>query len=677
MAINTHQKFQLDIIPGGAAPVIHCSQGDVGRDFTATIYNSGYSLPSDVDVVIRGKKPDKTVFEYELTYDDDTDEVAFSTTEQMTIISGPVECELVFSNDGDIIASANFVLMVEDSPYNPDAPSESVIPGIVDLIEDTIGGDIRDEVDALIEAHPELMLQDNSVTTPKIAAGAVTEGKLASNAVTTGKLATGAVTSAKVDTDFLKTIENAYVTPEQFGAVGDGTTDDTAAIQAAANVGGLIIFGKGKTYKITSTVRIKKNTTFDLNGATIVCTDTHAFFNFLSSDTFTGYNGNGDIIFRNGFMIGCALSFIHARKLRFYNLAFSDTLNDHYFEICACSDVVFRDCTFTGMLNTSGGQYEYINIDNCTNSNFPWFSSTSTTYDGTPVDGLIVDNCAFYKNNTVMKDAVGKHSYYNASDYSDNPAKNITIRNCYVDGATSEAFRFLGADNVLVESCTAENSRCLYYLSYCTDVRVQGNFLNGNTDRNTISNSNRIQVLNNRMYFTSNYWDIIFEGTVDDVTYTGNFYKNTAGGRAPLATSNTTVTGLKIWGNIIENTSGDPTSALTRPSGTDTVRVSLADDVFWHGGDERLEYTYDNMWVTDFNELVVLFGGVGAGTFALVKFSSYGGRNFLVGETFKAVVVNANNEPTIVSVTITSEHKLTFTGLYARFIFGRKTVGRT
>ena len=215
MAINTHQKFQLDIIPGGASPVIHCSQGDVGRDFTATIYNSGYSLPADCDVVIRGKKPDKTVFEYELTYDDDTDEVAFSTTEQMTIISGPVECELVFSNDGDIIASANFVLMVEESPYDPNALSESDIPTIGDLIEDTIGGDIRDEVDALITAHPELMLQDNAVTTAKIASGAVTEGKIASNAVTTGKLATGAVTTAKL-------ADGAVTTPK----LADGTVTE-------------------------------------------------------------------------------------------------------------------------------------------------------------------------------------------------------------------------------------------------------------------------------------------------------------------------------------------------------------------------------------------------------------------------------------------------------------------
>lgn len=42
-----------------------------------------------------------------------------------------------------------------------------------------------------------------------------------------------------------------YVTPEMYGAVGDGTTDDTAAVQSAVN-SGKIVWGHGKTYLITS-----------------------------------------------------------------------------------------------------------------------------------------------------------------------------------------------------------------------------------------------------------------------------------------------------------------------------------------------------------------------------------------------------------------------------------------
>jgi len=50
-----------------------------------------------------------------------------------------------------------------------------------------------------------------------------------------------------------------------FGAVGDGVTDDTAAIQAAINVAAKIIVPAG-TYKVIDTLTLKDNTTFQGDG---------------------------------------------------------------------------------------------------------------------------------------------------------------------------------------------------------------------------------------------------------------------------------------------------------------------------------------------------------------------------------------------------------------------------
>lgn len=55
--------------------------------------------------------------------------------------------------------------------------------------------------------------------------------------------------------------KDTYVTPEEFGAVGDGTTDDTQAVQAAINYGAVNkIAVKGyKKYKVTSPLTVDTN----------------------------------------------------------------------------------------------------------------------------------------------------------------------------------------------------------------------------------------------------------------------------------------------------------------------------------------------------------------------------------------------------------------------------------
>jgi hypothetical protein len=100
----------------------------------------------------------------------------------------------------------------------------------------------------------------------------------------------------------LTEIELAYVTPEMFGAVGDGVNDDTTAIQLAVNSEKQIKFDGNKNYKITQRIVLKSNTVYEFDGATITCYDGAGFnvgntenvtikdINLIGSEE-SGYNG--------------------------------------------------------------------------------------------------------------------------------------------------------------------------------------------------------------------------------------------------------------------------------------------------------------------------------------------------------------------------------------------------
>jgi hypothetical protein len=105
-------------------------------------------------------------------------------------------------------------------------------------------------------------------------------------------------------------IEGAPVNVLDYGAVGDGVTNDTAAVQAALNSGRKnILFPQG-TYKVTSSLSVPANVFLSAYGATIVGTTITAhIFDFvdgggMEGGTITG-PGNGSYS-ANSFAILCS-----------------------------------------------------------------------------------------------------------------------------------------------------------------------------------------------------------------------------------------------------------------------------------------------------------------------------------------------------------------------------------
>lgn len=157
--------------------------------------------------------------------------------------------------------------------------AETLNEGGLELKDDVIATNVEDWLDA----HPEATttVQDDSLTT----------AKYKNSSVTTPKLADGAVTGAKVDTSFLKTIENAYVTPEQFGAVGDGVTDDTQAWQSAVDSGYNVRALNGKTYKIGQ-INITRDIDIDCGMSKFIQTGQNLFSATGTVETTTGASGD-------------------------------------------------------------------------------------------------------------------------------------------------------------------------------------------------------------------------------------------------------------------------------------------------------------------------------------------------------------------------------------------------
>lgn len=76
-----------------------------------------------------------------------------------------------------------------------------------------------------------------------------------------------------------------YVTPEMFGAIGDGSADDTEAVQNAFDSCDLVFFMSGKTYKVTDTIDIDNPKIVFGNRAKVKYTGNSVCFNLATPES--------------------------------------------------------------------------------------------------------------------------------------------------------------------------------------------------------------------------------------------------------------------------------------------------------------------------------------------------------------------------------------------------------
>ena len=132
------QDVNLNVVPVGVRPVVHCSQYDNNLSairFKLFKDNAAFTIPSGAAVIINGLKPDNTGFSYAASAISGNT-ATISTTQQMTAVAGDVLCELRVRTEDQIIGTLNFVLRVEPAPLTDDTIiSETDIPLIEQAVD--------------------------------------------------------------------------------------------------------------------------------------------------------------------------------------------------------------------------------------------------------------------------------------------------------------------------------------------------------------------------------------------------------------------------------------------------------------------------------------------------------------------------------------------------------------
>jgi polygalacturonase len=241
---------------------------------------------------------------------------------------------------------------------------------------------------------------------------------------------------------------------KDFGAVGDGITDDRAAIQAALDAGGWVYIPEG-TYALTSGVlRIRPRTRLTLaQRAMILRRQTGGLLTNEQETQPGGYAGAGGIVIEGGFWninageirdYAVGLGICHCVDATVRDAVFIDTTGWHAIEVNSSSDVLIDNCSFRGFYDGGDRNFsEAIQIDAAIDA-----STGYPPFDGTVCDDVEIRSCWAGASGTPGTQAwprfVGTHSVPQTWH------RNIRIHDNEIVGATWAAIRAYWWDRAII-----------------------------------------------------------------------------------------------------------------------------------------------------------------------------------------------------------------------------------
>jgi hypothetical protein len=255
-----------------------------------------------------------------------------------------------------------------------------------------------------------------------------------------------------------RTVENKLkdtVSVKDFGAVGDGTANDTAAIQAAFTASGNVVFPAG-TYRMNSGVSLAANNiSVDFGNATIVHGGTGTLFNFGTTSDAPIYSG---LQITGG-------TFTQSNPA---------TTNDaNYIRIKGTSSFAVRGVTARNVSNggilveagCENGLIEGVNIIG---------SSGFSTIRGIWLAGSTASDFAsqLVDTTSITRNATALPVY---------AVKKVAVRNCNISGVQYGVY-LMNARDCSIEGCNIDISgssalRCIAVNNYSPNTRVVNNAL--------------------------------------------------------------------------------------------------------------------------------------------------------------------------------------------------------
>lgn len=238
-----------------------------------------------------------------------------------------------------------------------------------------------------------------------------------------------------------------------------------------------IILPANTTYTLSERVVLNSDTILDLNNSTLYCdylVDGETFITLYDfTDTFTGYDGNKNIIIKNGTIEKACINMMHNKNVLIENVEFIRTVSRHSMQIAGSYNVTIKSCIFNGTepINVTGS--ECINIDPCNYGGQPYMSQDSVMYDHTTNRNITVINNIFKNPSDNVSHryttAVGSHG---RDDNNQTICDGLVIAENNLGSPYASAINMCDYKNVIVKDNHAEfNTSNVDTTSYFIKIR--------------------------------------------------------------------------------------------------------------------------------------------------------------------------------------------------------------